>query len=75
MISDEDLATGWEGPIWISKEDQRKMPNFEYIPTNEPGNSEFIDILMNTRHGLRFYFFNKESFSCCFFIKRSDTLG
>ena len=57
MISDEDLATGWEGPIWISKEDQRKMPNFEYIPTNEPGNSEFIDILMNTRHGLRFYFF------------------
>ena len=55
MISDEDLATGWEGPIWVAKEDRVKMPNFEYIPTNEPGNSEFVDILMNTRHGQEFY--------------------
>jgi len=51
MISDEDLSTGWEGPIWINSRDKSRLPTFEYIPTNEPGSNDCIDILMNTRHG------------------------
>jgi len=35
MITDIDLSQGWEGPIWISKQDRSRTPNFEYIPANE----------------------------------------
>ena len=37
MISDIDLSDGWEGPIWISKSDKAKMPNFEYVASNGRG--------------------------------------
>ena len=37
MISDIDLSDGWEGPIWISKSDRAKMPNFEYVASNGRG--------------------------------------
>ena len=37
MISDIDLSDGREGPIWISKSDKAKMPNFEYVASNGRG--------------------------------------
>ena len=37
MISDIDLSDGWEGPIWISKSDKAKMPNFDYVASNGRG--------------------------------------
>jgi len=51
MISDTDLSTGWEGPIWIDNQCRNRLPSFIYIPSNEPGSADSVDILMNTRHG------------------------
>ena len=35
MINDIDIAEGWEGPIWVKKSDHARLPNFEYIPSND----------------------------------------
>ena len=51
MITDEELSTGWEGPIWISKEDRSRLPRFEYIGNNQSGVTELYDTLLNTRPG------------------------
>ena len=51
MITDEELSTGWEGPIWISKEDRSRLPRFEYIGNNQSGVAELCDMLLNTRPG------------------------
>ena len=51
MITDEELSTGWEGPIWISKEDRSRLPRFEYIGNNQSGVADLCDTLLNTRPG------------------------
>jgi len=51
MITDEELSTGWEGPVWISKKDRSRLPCFEYIGNNQPGVTELCDTLLNTRPG------------------------
>jgi len=53
MITDIDLSEGWEGPIWISRHDKNRTPNFEYIPSNVSESSSTLSHLLSTQNGCR----------------------